>query len=176
MAKPLLAVGALAMAIAVTSLVTGSGQQLPRPSAVKVQWRTPWGDPNLQGNYTNKYEQSTPFERPPEFEGRLLADVAGAEPARRVAHGEGRPRCVRVAVEASVRPRRPEGNSPHGALGERFTCRPTRRIAASSTLASGHAARCPSACPTARAVTPDTRSDGVNTTKYPTKGVLHDPA
>src|SRR5882672_1271554 len=79
MAKQLLAVGALAMAIAVTSLVTGSGQQLPRPSAVKVQWRTPWGDPNLQGNYTNKYEQSTPFERPPEFEGRLLADVAGAE-------------------------------------------------------------------------------------------------
>ena len=79
MAKQLLAVGALAMAIAVTSLVTGSGQQLPRPAAVTVQWRTPWGDPNLQGNYTNKYEQSTPFERPPEFLGRLLADVAGAE-------------------------------------------------------------------------------------------------
>src|SRR5438067_681425 len=77
MAKQLLAAGALA--IAVTSLVTGSGQQLPGPSAVKVQWRTPWGDPDLQGNYTNKYEQSTPFERPPEFEGRLLADVAGAE-------------------------------------------------------------------------------------------------
>jgi hypothetical protein len=26
--------------------------------------RTPWGDPDLQGTYTNKYEQSTPLERP----------------------------------------------------------------------------------------------------------------
>jgi hypothetical protein len=41
--------------------------------------RTPWGDPDLQGNFTNKYEQSTPFERPAEFEGRRLEDVTGAE-------------------------------------------------------------------------------------------------
>jgi hypothetical protein len=34
--------------------------------------RTPWGDPDLQGNYTNKYEQSTPFERPAEFDGRSV--------------------------------------------------------------------------------------------------------
>ena len=26
--------------------------------------RTPWGDPDIQGDYTNKYEQGTPFERP----------------------------------------------------------------------------------------------------------------
>ena len=41
--------------------------------------RTPWGDPDLQGNYTNKYEQSTPLERPEEFAGRPLEDVKGAE-------------------------------------------------------------------------------------------------
>ena len=41
--------------------------------------RTPWGDPDLQGNYTNKYEQSTPLERPDEFAGRRLQDVSGAE-------------------------------------------------------------------------------------------------
>jgi hypothetical protein len=41
--------------------------------------RTPWGDPNLQGNFTNKYEQNTPFERPPEFEGRRVDEVSGAE-------------------------------------------------------------------------------------------------
>jgi hypothetical protein len=41
--------------------------------------RTPWGDPDLQGNFTNKYEQSTPFERPPEFDGRRVEDVKGAE-------------------------------------------------------------------------------------------------
>jgi hypothetical protein len=41
--------------------------------------RTPWGDPDLQGNYTNKYEQSTPLERPDEFAGRRLQDVTRAE-------------------------------------------------------------------------------------------------
>jgi hypothetical protein len=53
----------------------------PQPEARK-QWvvhKTPWGDPDLQGNYTNKHEQSTPFERPREFEGRRLEDVTAAE-------------------------------------------------------------------------------------------------
>src|SRR3954454_20879042 len=30
--------------------------------------RMPWGDPDLQGTFTNKYELNTPFERPEEFE------------------------------------------------------------------------------------------------------------
>jgi hypothetical protein len=37
--------------------------------------KTPWGDPDIQGNYTNKYEQGTPFERPAELEGKTLADI-----------------------------------------------------------------------------------------------------
>ncbi len=41
--------------------------------------RTPWGEPDLQGDYTNKYEQGTPFERPAEFDGRTLEDVKGEE-------------------------------------------------------------------------------------------------
>src|ERR1041385_2737107 len=41
--------------------------------------KTAWGDPDIQGNYTNKYEQGTPFERPAEFEGRKLSDIKGAE-------------------------------------------------------------------------------------------------
>jgi hypothetical protein len=41
--------------------------------------RTPWGDPDLQGDYTNKYEQGTPFERPEEFDGRRIEDIKGAE-------------------------------------------------------------------------------------------------
>ena len=41
--------------------------------------RTPWGDPDLQGTYTNKYEQSTPLERPEQFAGRRADDVRGAE-------------------------------------------------------------------------------------------------
>jgi len=41
--------------------------------------KTAWGDPDIQGNYTNKYEQGTPFERPAEFEGRKVGDIKGAE-------------------------------------------------------------------------------------------------
>ena len=44
--------------------------------------RTPWGDPDLQGNYTNKYEANTPLERPDEFAGRRVDDVTAAELAR----------------------------------------------------------------------------------------------
>jgi len=41
--------------------------------------RTPWGDPDIQGNYTNLTEAGTPLERPREFEGRTLSDVKGEE-------------------------------------------------------------------------------------------------
>jgi hypothetical protein len=46
--------------------------------------RTPWGDPDLQGQYSNKYETSTPFERPKEFAGRNIADVRSDELAEAV--------------------------------------------------------------------------------------------
>ncbi len=41
--------------------------------------KTPWGDPDLQGNFTNKYEQGTPFERPAELDGKRIEDVQGRE-------------------------------------------------------------------------------------------------
>ena len=41
--------------------------------------RTPWGDPDLQGNYTNTYENGTPLERPDQFAGRKLEDITGEE-------------------------------------------------------------------------------------------------
>ncbi|HET9568164.1 MAG TPA: hypothetical protein VFP16_07315 [Vicinamibacterales bacterium] len=53
--------------------ITGQGKPSYAPP------RTPWGDPDLQGTYTNKYEQSTPLERPDEFAGRRVEDVSGAE-------------------------------------------------------------------------------------------------
>jgi hypothetical protein len=62
------------------------GQSASKPNASRAETaspfvtpRTPWGDPDLQGTYTNKYEQSTPLERPPQFEGRRVEDVSGAE-------------------------------------------------------------------------------------------------
>ena len=40
---------------------------------------TPWGDPDLQGAYTNSNESQIPMERPDEFEGRSLDDISAAE-------------------------------------------------------------------------------------------------
>jgi hypothetical protein len=41
--------------------------------------RTPWGDPDIQGNYTNLTEAGTPLEKPKEFEGRNLSEIKGDE-------------------------------------------------------------------------------------------------
>ena len=50
---------------------TGTAAQAAR---TWTQPRTPWGDPDLQGIYTNKDENNTPFERPPELAGKRLSD------------------------------------------------------------------------------------------------------
>jgi hypothetical protein len=47
--------------------------------------RTSWGDPDLQGIYTNKDESGIPFERPGEFDGQRLADVDDRELADLIA-------------------------------------------------------------------------------------------
>jgi hypothetical protein len=64
--------------VALLALSSSAGAQTWTPP------RTPWGDPDLQGNYTNKYEQGTPFERPAEFEGRALDQIKGTELAQLV--------------------------------------------------------------------------------------------
>ena len=44
--------------------------------------RTPWGDPDLQGTYSNSNEYATPLERPARFEGRRIEDITPAEMAQ----------------------------------------------------------------------------------------------
>ncbi len=41
--------------------------------------RTPWGDPDLSGVYTNNDESGIPLERPSQFEGKKLDDVTSSE-------------------------------------------------------------------------------------------------
>jgi hypothetical protein len=41
--------------------------------------KTPWGDPDLAGVYTNNDESGIPLERPREFEGKKLDDVSDSE-------------------------------------------------------------------------------------------------
>ena len=96
--------GALVMAIvAIAQLSVRVGgqerQKLPaKPSKPYVAPRTPWGDPDLQGNYTNKYEQGTPLERPEEFVGRRVEDVRGEELARILAERQERVRARPAGV------------------------------------------------------------------------------
>jgi hypothetical protein len=70
-----LSVVALLAAVGLRAAGTGA-QEVHRPYTPP---RTPWGDPDLQGTYTNKYEQATPLERPAQFAGRRVEEIAGAE-------------------------------------------------------------------------------------------------
>jgi hypothetical protein len=49
------------------------------PAKVYTPPRTPWGDPDLAGVYTNKDENGIPVERPSQFEGKKLEDVDESE-------------------------------------------------------------------------------------------------
>ncbi len=44
--------------------------------------RTPWGDPDLQGAYTNSDESLTPMERPDHLSGKSLSDISADELAK----------------------------------------------------------------------------------------------
>jgi hypothetical protein len=43
--------------------------------------RTPWGDPDLQGSYSNKDENGTPFERPADLAGKSMSEFGDKEMA-----------------------------------------------------------------------------------------------
>jgi hypothetical protein len=81
--RTLLSIGVAAIALFVwATVVPVTGQTQATSRAAASSWtapRTPWGDPDLQGTYTNTYENGTPFERPDEFAGRKLEDIKGDE-------------------------------------------------------------------------------------------------
>jgi hypothetical protein len=63
---------AVAIAVVASTAFIGAQDKYKAP-------RTPWGDPDISGNYTNKYEQGTPFERPRELEGKTLDQITPDE-------------------------------------------------------------------------------------------------
>jgi hypothetical protein len=65
----------LAAVLVVGSAAAPEAQGPAAKPAARSAWtphRTPWGDPDLQGNFTNKDEQGVPFERPAQFAGRSV--------------------------------------------------------------------------------------------------------
>lgn len=77
--------GALAVLFAITPVATVSlsGQTTKAaPKTAAKKWtppKTPWGDPDIQGSFSNTSENGTPLERPEQFEGRRLEDIKGEE-------------------------------------------------------------------------------------------------
>ncbi|MEO8256974.1 MAG: hypothetical protein ABI868_06465 [Acidobacteriota bacterium] len=78
----------IAAVVVGSAAVAGQGAQAPgsAPRAgVKLdarKWsppRTPWGDPDLQGAYTNKDENGIPMERPNQFQGKTIDQVEASE-------------------------------------------------------------------------------------------------
>jgi hypothetical protein len=53
--------------------------QKPAPARPYAPGKTMWGDPNLQGVYTDKDENGVPLERPNQFEGKRAEDVDDSE-------------------------------------------------------------------------------------------------
>ena len=68
--------------VAILAAAVFAAGQTPKPAPAQKKWttpRTPWGDPDLQGSFSNLSEDGTPLERPAQFEGRRLEDVKGPE-------------------------------------------------------------------------------------------------
>src|SRR4051812_4365476 len=81
------AVVPVAVTVALLALPATAAAQAGQPAKApaKKSWtppRTPWGEPDLQGVYSNR--TITPFERPAEFAGKeTLTDAETAELERR---------------------------------------------------------------------------------------------
>ena len=74
----------LAAAIAIVCASVSIGAQGPvtakkAPAKPYAAPKTPWGDPDISGIYTNKDENGIPFEKPSQFEGKNLDDVDDSE-------------------------------------------------------------------------------------------------
>src|SRR5262245_138013 len=60
--------------------------------------RTPWGDPDIQGTYTNSNESGIPMERPAELTGRRLEDIDAAELSKLIRERTERQRQTAVTI------------------------------------------------------------------------------
>jgi hypothetical protein len=69
----------VALGLATTAAQTAATARIAPPYTPP---RTSWGDPDLQGIYTNSNEYATPLERPKEFAGRRLEDLTAEDLAR----------------------------------------------------------------------------------------------
>jgi len=75
----------LAAAGAAAGQTSSAPGRTPSAAVSAKRWspaRTSWGDPDLQGTFTNSNEYATPLERPAQFAGRRLEDITPEELAK----------------------------------------------------------------------------------------------
>jgi hypothetical protein len=79
--QKILMIGAAALTMAIPTFAQAPARPAEPKAAAKAYAapKTPWGDPDLQGIYTNKDENGIPLERPSQLAGKNLADVNDAE-------------------------------------------------------------------------------------------------
>jgi hypothetical protein len=77
---------AFPLILSLAAVPSSSAQTRPTAKSAgsdsKSKWtapRTAWGDPDLNGVYSNDDETGIPFERPAQFEGKRLEDITPAE-------------------------------------------------------------------------------------------------
>ena len=97
----LLAVGAVLVVIAVVAILVRSGTSAATSNGAP---RTPWGDPDLQGIWTD--ETSTPLQRAPRFANQEFFTEEQRAELDKAAIGAARPRQARGARHRARRRRR----------------------------------------------------------------------
>ena len=78
----LMLIALAAVAVAAVAAIARRESDAPLDSERYSVPRTPWGEPDLQGTYTNGDEFSTPMERPDAFANRRVQDITASELTR----------------------------------------------------------------------------------------------
>ena len=94
--KQWLAAGLVGTAIFFVAATTPDAQQAAKPAAAPasparpyVPPKTPWGDPDIQGGWTNVNENGMPLQRPDALTGKSIDEVDDSELAE-IAEGAQR--------------------------------------------------------------------------------------
>ena len=91
----------LVVAVVVAAAAVGSGaqQQQPGPAAHSYEPpKTPWGDPDIQGGYSNVNENGIPLERPGNLGERTIDDIEDSELADLIRERNERARAGAAAI------------------------------------------------------------------------------
>jgi hypothetical protein len=93
MIRQLFGASAVAAVVGVATMASPDAQQARQVAAALkpvsgwiktssyVPPKTPWGDPDIQGGYTNVNENGIPFERPGNFATRQVEEIDDSERA-----------------------------------------------------------------------------------------------